>query len=134
MPSSSPLNDTSRPKIRSAKRYYSNLREYKGVEFPLHDLSVRGAHAIGIGRKYSGGKPTGQLALRYYVVKLLRVVAYFTEVHRLHAGDTVQLVAARNRDEDYAHCLEQLCRRTAAECRARIKTLSARCGLANCTE
>jgi hypothetical protein len=71
MSSSSPQNDTSRPKIRSAKRNYSNLREYKGVEFPLHDLSVRGAHAIGIGRKYSDGKPTGQLALRYYVAKKL---------------------------------------------------------------
>ena len=59
------------------------------------------------------------LALRYYLVKPLRVVAYFTEVRPLRAGDTVQLVAARDRDEDYAHCLEQLCRRTAAECRVR---------------
>lgn len=62
-----------RPKVRSAKQQYSALREYKGVELSLQDLGLRGAHAVGIGRKYTKGKPTGQLALRYYVARKLPV-------------------------------------------------------------
>ena len=70
MPGNSPQGNP-RPKLRSADRYYSNLREYKGVEFGLHDIQIKGAHGVGIGRKFVEGKPTGQLALRYYVAKKL---------------------------------------------------------------
>jgi hypothetical protein len=50
---------------------YSMLREYKGIELSLHELSIRGAHGVGIGRKFVKGKATNQLALRYYVAKKL---------------------------------------------------------------
>lgn len=54
------------------------------------------------------------LALRYYLVKLLRVVAFFTEVRPLSAEDQVELVAQWERDKDYADLLVQLCERAGA--------------------
>ncbi len=57
------------------------------------------------------------LALRYYLVKLIRLVAYFTEVRPLSAGDCVEFAAARGRDDDYADCLAELCRRAGADFR-----------------
>jgi len=59
------------------------------------------------------------LALRYYLVKLIRVVAYFTDVAPLKYGDIVKFVGVRGRDEDYAELFEQLCRR--AECGYRLR-------------
>ena len=56
------------------------------------------------------------LALRYYLVKLLRVVAYFSEVAPLGGGDQIELVAAARRDEDYAQLLVQLCHHAGAKC------------------
>lgn len=50
------------------------------------------------------------LALRYYLVKLIRVVAFFSEVRRLNFGDEVEFNATRGRDEDYADIIGQLCR------------------------
>ncbi|MHC4402763.1 MAG: hypothetical protein ACYTG0_24125 [Planctomycetota bacterium] len=50
------------------------------------------------------------LSLRYYLVKLLRPVAYFTEVRPLRPEDRLRLFAARRRDEDYAHVIQSLCR------------------------
>lgn len=49
------------------------------------------------------------LALRYYLVKLLRVVAYFTEVQPLAPTDEVELLAQWGRDKDYAELIGQLC-------------------------
>jgi hypothetical protein len=49
------------------------------------------------------------LALRYYLVKLIRPLAYLTEVRPLHPGDHLELVAAVKRDEDYAEVLSQFC-------------------------
>ena len=57
------------------------------------------------------------LALRYYLAKLLRLVAYFTEIRPLEAGDRVHLVVAGRRDEDYAFCMAELCRLAGASCR-----------------
>ncbi len=54
------------------------------------------------------------LALRYYLVKLLRVVAFFTEVRPLSAEDQVKLVAQWERDKDYVDLLVQLCERAGA--------------------
>ena len=59
------------------------------------------------------------LALRYYLVKLLRLPAYFTEVQPLRAGDCVELIAAASRDVDYADVLAQLCQNAGAHFRAR---------------
>jgi hypothetical protein len=59
------------------------------------------------------------LELRYYLVKLLRVVAFFTEVQPLAAGQSVELSAQRHRDHDYADLLEQACRRAGIDCRVR---------------
>ena len=59
------------------------------------------------------------LALRYYLVKLLRVVAYFSEVAPLGSGDQIELAAAARRDEDYADLVLQLCHRAGARCRLR---------------
>jgi len=57
------------------------------------------------------------LGLRYYLVKLIRLVTYFTEVRPLAAEQTLQLVVARGRDEDYVDCIAQLCRLAGACCR-----------------
>jgi len=57
------------------------------------------------------------LGLRYYLVKLIRLVAYFTEVRPLAQGQTLQLVAAKGRDEDYADLTAALCRLAGAYCR-----------------
>jgi len=54
------------------------------------------------------------LALRYYLVKLLRVVAYFTEVRPLTATDEVELLAQWGRDKDYVELIGQLCERAGA--------------------
>jgi hypothetical protein len=59
------------------------------------------------------------LALRYYLVKLIRLVAYFTEVRPLDVYRRVDLVAARRRDEDYVSCMAELCRQGGASCRVR---------------
>ena len=59
------------------------------------------------------------LELRYYLVKLLRLVAFFTEVQPLGGGQSVELVGQRYRDGDYADLLEQLCRRAGIDCRVR---------------
>ncbi len=47
------------------------------------------------------------LALRYYLVKLIRPLAYFTEVRPLRRSDHVELVVA-GRDKDYADVLARL--------------------------
>jgi len=59
------------------------------------------------------------LALRYYLVKLIRVVAYFTEVHPLRYGDNLKFIGVRGRDEDYADLLRELCGLAGAEFRMR---------------
>lgn len=58
------------------------------------------------------------LELRYYLLKLTRVVAFFTDVRPLGSAEAVELTAAAGRDEDYAALLEQLCRRAGIACRA----------------
>jgi hypothetical protein len=55
------------------------------------------------------------LDLRYYLVKLLRVVAWFTGVRPLARSDSLELLAERGRDEDYAELLAQLCRLPGAQ-------------------
>ncbi len=50
------------------------------------------------------------LALRYDLVKLIRLVAYFGEVRPLGAAQDVRLVAARGRDQGYADLMTQICR------------------------
>jgi len=59
------------------------------------------------------------LALRYYLAKLIRVVAYFSEVRRPGSGDRLTLVAARRRDEDYAEVLVEICRAAGADWRVK---------------
>ncbi len=54
------------------------------------------------------------LGLRYHLVKLIRLVAYFTEVRPLRSGQSVHLAAARDRDEGYADCIAEICRLAAA--------------------
>lgn len=56
------------------------------------------------------------LSLRYSFVKLLRAIVYFTEIQPLQPGQRVELLVNRDRDEDYAEVLEQLCRLAGAEC------------------
>lgn len=50
------------------------------------------------------------LALRYYLVKLLRPIAYFRDVVKLACGATLDLVVARGRDEDYVDLFRALSR------------------------
>jgi hypothetical protein len=62
-------------------------------------------------------------ALRYYLVKLIRVVAYFTELRMLGPDDALELVAARGKDEDYADLLLELARSTGARLHVRWKEM-----------
>ena len=55
------------------------------------------------------------LALRYELVKLIRVVAFLTEVRRPRAGGRIELVAERRRDEGYAHVVAGVGERAGAE-------------------
>jgi hypothetical protein len=55
------------------------------------------------------------LGLRYYLVKLLRPVVYFTDVRPLKPGDSIELVADGEGDDDYAALLGELCREAGAE-------------------
>jgi hypothetical protein len=57
------------------------------------------------------------LALRYYLVKLIRVIAYFTDVRSLGCNDRLELSVEKDRDEDYAQVVTQLCRQANADCR-----------------
>lgn len=59
------------------------------------------------------------LALRYYLVKLLRPIAFFSEVRPLGRADRVAFCGAASRDADYADLLAQLCRRQGAAFDAR---------------
>jgi len=59
------------------------------------------------------------LGLRYYLVKLLRVATYFTELRPLRAGRCVELTAAAGRDDDYGQLISQLCLAAGACCRIR---------------
>ena len=56
------------------------------------------------------------LRLRYHLVKLLRVVAFFAQQVVLRPGEVLSLVAARDRDEEYAELLAAV----AANRRARL--------------
>jgi len=58
------------------------------------------------------------LALRYYLVKLLRVVAFFTEIRPLQPNECVELTAEEH-DEDYADVLSRLCLAAGATLRVR---------------
>jgi len=58
------------------------------------------------------------LRLRYYLVKLLRPVAYFTEVRPLRRGDHVELTAAAA-ERDYADLLGSICLKAGACYRVR---------------
>jgi hypothetical protein len=59
------------------------------------------------------------LALRYYLVKLIRPLAYLTEVQPLRPGDCLELVAAAKRDEGYADVLFQYCQAAGVHYRVR---------------
>lgn len=50
------------------------------------------------------------LALRYYFVKLLRVVAFFDQIRRPAAAEPICLHVARGRDEDYVDLFAELAR------------------------
>lgn len=57
------------------------------------------------------------LALRYYLVRLLRPIAFFDEVFASQTRQPIVLHAARPTDEDYTDVIAQLCRRGNVECR-----------------
>ena len=50
------------------------------------------------------------LSLRYYMVKLARMVAFFTDVCPLAGDDDVHLAVAGHRDDDYVDVITSLCR------------------------
>jgi len=58
------------------------------------------------------------LALRYYLVKLIRVAAFFNDVRPLPGGQCVEAVAGSG-DRDYVEVLQQLCASAGAELRVR---------------
>ncbi len=56
------------------------------------------------------------LGLRYYLLRLLRIVVYFTAVRPLGSDDRLRLLAGRD-DEDKARLVTLLCQRAGATCR-----------------
>jgi hypothetical protein len=58
-----------------------------------------------------------ELSLRYYLLKLIRVVAYFVEVFPLCPRQQVHLVAQPGGDDDYVDLIANLCRAASARCR-----------------
>lgn len=54
------------------------------------------------------------LGLRYHLVKLIRLVVYFTQVRPLEVNEEVQLVVGGRRDDDYVDCARELCRLSGA--------------------
>jgi len=70
--------------------------------------------AEAIGRSSAAGRDEANiaylnaLALRYYLVKLLRVVAFFDGVHRPPPGATIELHLQTGRDDVYAELLKQV--------------------------
>jgi len=53
-------------------------------------------------------------SLRYALAKLLRVVAYLTEIRPIQQDEQLEFFAARGRDEDYADLLAELARAAGA--------------------
>src|SRR5581483_10476532 len=49
-----------------------------------------------------------ELSLRYYFVKLLRIVAFFCEARPIQPGDLIELHLSARRDEAYADLFEAL--------------------------
>ena len=66
------------------------------------------------------------LSLRYYLVKLLRPVVYFTQLRPLTRRDDVTLIAGAGRDEDYAAVLAQVCAAAGAAFRVQRRPQSMR--------
>ncbi len=59
------------------------------------------------------------LALRYYLVKLARIVTYFTEVRPLQADDELEIFLSAGRDEDLADLFQELSATSGATCSVR---------------
>ncbi len=59
------------------------------------------------------------LALRYYLVKLARIVTYFSEVRPLEATDELEIFLSADRDEDLADLFVELSARSGATCSLR---------------
>jgi len=87
---------------RLAERLAEPLFPTEHDDTPCHSINPAWLNALG---------------LRYYLVKLIRLVAYFTEVRPLRAEQGLELVVAARRDEDYVDCVGELCRLAAAHCR-----------------
>ncbi len=66
------------------------------------------------------------LALRYYLVRLLRPIAFWQHVWRPNAGEPIRLWATLGADEDYAHVLTQLARQRGCDCRIEWSPLAAK--------
>ncbi len=90
----------------------AELAELAGVD-PSAPAAA-GSPADGISLAYLNALP-----LRYYLVKLLRPLAYLTELHPLRPGDHLELIAASPRDRDYAEVLSQVCRAAGTHYRVR---------------
>ena len=57
------------------------------------------------------------LPLRYYMLKLVRVIAFFTDLRPLERDDVAQLIVADHGDDDYIDLIAWLCQKTGCECR-----------------
>ena len=113
------------PCLGAAEKQLGDCPDFRAAKM---GLSPSGIGKSFLGRSLAAGQRHAQfhpinpawlnaLSLRYYLVKLIRLVAYFTEVRPLRTRDSLRLVAAKGRDEDYAHCIAELCRLAAADCR-----------------
>lgn len=88
----------------------------------LAEQAAQAGELEGVANVAMGVSPAwlNELALRYYLVKLLRVTIFFTEIQPLAPGDRLIILAQENRDEDYLDLLEQLCRLAGAECQIQL--------------
>ena len=84
----------------------------------LSSLAQADGHSASSASLYSSAD-INALALRYHLVKLARIVAYFTEVRPLAAGDELEVFLSAGRDEDLADLFEELAATSDATCSLR---------------
>jgi len=96
----------------------TTLDDALGGRFPELDVAAcRAAEQVSATARFEpllDGNPADLLALplRYYLVKLLRVLTYFTQVRPLPRGGSVTFFGSPERDADYAELLRQLTERS----------------------
>lgn len=81
----------------------------------LREIDAWDERATGGSALYSSAE-LNALSLRYYLVKLARIVAYFTDISPLQYGDELEVVLAAGKDEYLADLFQELAAAMEIEC------------------